>query len=139
MDVLPIPLALFTGQNGRQLIQNVNRFVRPDQMLDLIDIPEDLLLRNTHQLLNIRTDIFHAKIICIQHQKDIVHIDGQLGEQLVTGKQLVVLPFQLLPVLLDHQHQKHHGQRKGNAGYNEHGRGLQLVHAGIDYIGGYNS
>ena len=97
------------------------------------------MLRNTHQLLNIGTDIFHAKIICIHHQEDIVHIDGQLGEQLVTDQQLMVLPFQLLPVLLDHQQQKQHSQSDGNTRHHQHGRGLQLVHAGIDHFGGYNT
>ena len=86
MDILSVPFTLLTGQNFRQLIQNVNRFIHPDQMLKLMDIIKNILFRNTCQFLNVGTDIFHSKIFCIHHQENIVHIDRQLGEQLVTGK-----------------------------------------------------
>ena len=37
VDILPIPLPLLTGQNGGQLIQNMDGIVLLDQTLDLID------------------------------------------------------------------------------------------------------
>ena len=111
----------------------MNRFVLPDKILYLINITENLLFRESHQFLNIGTDIFHMKVSRIHHQEDVVHIGGYFREQLVTCKQLIVLPFQLLPILLDYHKQKHHGKSDHNSRHHKNGDRLHLIHAGIDY------
>ena len=139
MNIFPIPQTLFAGQNIGQLIQNVLRFVCPEQMFDLVDVVEDLLLRNTHQLLNVGAYIFHTEILRVHHQENIIHIDGQLGEQLVTGKQRVIFLLQLLPVLYNHQQQKHNSHSNGNCRDHGYRGGLKLVHTGVDHIGRHNT
>ena len=51
-----------------------------------MNIPFNLRFGNTQQLFNIRADIFYAKILSIHHQKNIIHVDRQFGEQFITGK-----------------------------------------------------
>ena len=50
----------------------------------------------------------------------------------------MVLPFQHLPALQNHQQQEQHGQGNGNACHHHRGGGLELAHAGVHHVGGHS-
>ena len=139
VDILPIPLPLLAGLNSRDLLQDMNGVLGADQLLEGVDVPQHLPLRQAHQLLNVGADVLHPQIPGIHHQEHIVHVDGQGGEQLIPGQQLGILSLQLQPVPLDHVQHRNDRQSDSDAAHHQQGGGLELVHAGVDHARGHDA
>ena len=139
VNVLPVPFLLLSGEYTRKMIQHQICFASTHDLLDHMDILADFLFRKTQQLFGIGADIIHPVILRIHHQEHIVHIERKLGKQLVAGEELFVLALELQTVLLDDEQQQKHGQDDGYARYHEGCGGLELVHAGVDHVGGHNT
>ena len=139
VDVFAVPFDLLAGEEARQPAQNMDGLARPGRLLDHMDVLVHLRLRNAQQLFDVRADVVHPQPPGVQHQKHIVHVDREPGEQLVAHEQLMILALELLPVQLHHKQQKRDDQDDGDGRHHEHGRGLEPVHAGVNHIGGYDA
>ena len=127
MHVLALPLVLPAGGDVRQPVYDPRRLLAATQQVNHANVPAGLLLRNTHQLLDIRADVIDVQRGGVQHDKDVVHVGGQRGKELLAVEDLRVLVGEAAPVAPQQQH----AQRSRNAADQQQGAVLQRVHAGV--------
>ena len=136
MDIFHIPFALLAaGKPFQKVLGAVGGILRVQQRQG-IDIFAHTLPRQTQQPFHVRADIICLVGLCIQHQENVVHVLGQLLEQLVPAQNLVILAAQLDVTPARNQQNDQHGNRQNNAGYNLHRAQPKLIHTGIDDIHG---
>ena len=124
MDVFIIPFSLLMDLDLFQIVLlRVHRALRM-QLCQNANILADLTCPDAQQLFRVGTDVIRPIGLRVQHQKHVIHIHGQLLEQLVSVKDLRILLLKTLPALLYDQANK----GGGNTGYHpaddEHGAKL---------------
>ena len=136
MDIFHIPFALLAAGESRQMV-----FGRVDGILRVqrgqrIDVFTHALLRQTQQAFHVRANIICLVGFCIQHQKDVVHVLGQLPEQLFAVQDFGILTAQLDAAPVNNQQNGHERKAACNA-HDILDRSLpKLIHTGIDDIHG---
>lgn len=130
---------LVSGENIRQKIpaRRIHRFLR--QPFHDAHILLDVLNRKAQQPLNVRADVVRLKGCRVQHEEGVIHVDGQLGEQLVPVEDLPVLSVHADAGVAGKPYQQQHGQAGKHAADNHQRACLKPVHAGIDHTGGNNA
>ena len=139
MDIFHIPFALFAARKPFQKVLGAVGGILRVQQRQGIDIFAHTLPRQTQQPFHIWAEIICLVGFCIQHQENVVHVLGQLLEQLVPAQNLVILAAQLDVTPARNQQNDQHGNRQNNAGYNLHRAQPKLIHTGIDDIYGDNA
>ena len=86
---LEIPFPLLSAEKP---IQKVFALLRGAQLVQSEGILPDFSPRDAQQPLDVRADIIHLVVFCVQHQKGVVHVQRELLEQLVPVRDLGILP-----------------------------------------------
>ena len=101
-----------------------------------IDVFTHALLRQSQQAFHVRANIICLVGICIQHQKDVVHVLGQLPEQLFAVQDFGILTAQLDAAPVNNQQNGHERKTACNAHDYLYRSLPKLIHTGIDDIHG---
>ena len=81
------------------VLLRVHRLLRM-QLCQNANILADLICPDAQQLFRIGANVVRPIGFRVQHQKHVIHIHGQLLEQLVSVKDLCILLLKTLPALL---------------------------------------
>ena len=124
MDVFIIPFSLLMDLDLFQVVLlRVLRLLRMQLSQDA-NIPADLICPDAQQLFRVGANVVRPIGFCVQHQEHVIHIHGQLLEQLVSIKDLRVLLLKTLPALLYGQIDKEGGNTDHDPADHEHGAKL---------------
>ena len=88
---LEIPFPLLPAEKP---IQKVFALLRGAQLVQSMDILPDFSPRDAQKPLNVRADVIRLGGFCVQHQKNIVHVQRELLKQLVPVPDSRYLPAQ---------------------------------------------
>ena len=136
MDIFHIPFALFAAGKPCQIVFGEFRDILRVQRGQRINIVAHALLRQTQQPFHIRTDIICLVGFGIQHQENIVHVLGQLPEQLLAVQNFGIFAPQLAAASAHNQQNDHERKTACNAHNNLYRAQPKLIHAGINDIHG---
>ena len=124
MDIFSIPFFLLVDMDLFQIVLLRGLRLLRMQLFQDANILADLICRNAQQLFRIRADIIRMIGFRVQHQEHVIHVHGQLLEQLVSVKDLRVLFLKTLPAPLYDQVYEEGGNTGHNRTHNEHGAKL---------------
>ena len=134
MNILKIPFSLFIRQNPRQIILRAIPGLLRMQFCQDMNILLKLFYRNAQQLVYIRTDIVCLICLCIQHEKDIIHIHRELFEKFIPIQDFCILFLQTYTALFEDKSNDKQRNAKHHCPHKEHSTKLQGIHTGIDDI-----
>ena len=126
---LEIPFPLLPAEKP---IQKVFALLRGAQLVQSMDILPDFSPRDAQKPLNVRADVIRLGGFCVQHQKNIVHVQRELLEQFIPVPDLGILPAQ---GDMASEHNEQNGQHRktcGDARYDLRRAEPQFVQISID-------
>ena len=132
VDIFKVPFTLLVDRKPCEIVHRLLCGLLRMQLSQNMNVLLDLFRRDPQQLFRVRADIIRPIRLGVQHQEHIVHVHGELHEQLIPVQDLRVLPSQLDAALSMHERKGQRGNTEDDHAYHHDGAGLQRVHAGVD-------